>query len=305
MIPPAVGQRDETHSRFDEPAGEQHALSGLAGTVIVAELLRLVGEGEGGAGFLRGNHGVGTLIEGIHAVERVRFLDRAEVGIDSSAHLAAGGEALFGDAIREAEVADFEILGRRIIAEAERTVSRAEVASAGEGVWDGRNANVGRKVVLRAQLVRDDAAKAGILERRAGAIASEHVVRAAIMVGLAVGHGANNSDLVRNLGRVRHQLGEVNAAQLRLHRAERASIFNRREQLGVKRFLRRHASRQVNLNNGLRGRFRSNTRSGGCGLELEEISHRQPQRADRAGEEELAAARTPGMFGAATPGRNE
>ena len=97
----------------------------------------------------------------------------------------------------------------------------------------------------------------------------------------------------------------MNAAELRLHRAERAAILNRREQLRVEGFLRRHAAGQINLDDGLRHGFRRGAGGSGGGLELEEVPHRQTQRANRAGEEELAAARTPGMIRAAAPGGNE
>ena len=107
-----------------------------------------------------------------------------------------------------------------------------------------RHADVGRKVVPHAQLVADDAAEAGILQRRAGPIAGEHVVRAALVGRFAVAHGADDAELVGHGRRLTPRLGKDLARQLRLDHAERAAILQRRERLGVERFLLRNSAGQ-------------------------------------------------------------
>ena len=204
MIPAAVAEGDEAHAGFDEAAGQQHSHAGLPGAVFLAQLFRLIIHGESGPSLVRGNHGVGALIEGIHAVEGIGFFQLAEMGVHGGAHLAALGEALLVNPAGQGEVADFEFLAGRIRTEAERPEGGAKVAGAGEVRGHRRHADVGREIVARTQLVRHHAAEAGELERRAGTVAGEHVVRAAIMISLAVGHGTDDGDLVRDLSRVRH-----------------------------------------------------------------------------------------------------
>ena len=100
------------------------------------------------------------------------------------------------DPAGEVEVADLEVPPRRVGAEAERAVGAGEITTSGVRVGHRRDAHVRRHVVLRAELVADHAAEARKLQRRARAVAGEHVVRAALVGGLAVRHRAHDRDLV-------------------------------------------------------------------------------------------------------------
>ena len=60
----------------------------------------------------------------------------------------------------------------------------------------------GGRLLRDAELVADDAdPMLGILQRRAGPVAGEHVVRAALVGRLAVRHRAADGDLVGDLRR--------------------------------------------------------------------------------------------------------
>src|SRR3954469_21127721 len=107
--------------------------------------------------------------------------------IDGGAEIFALSETLFINALREIEIAYFKASICRIRTETERAVSRAEIARTRKRVRHGRNADVRRQVVPRAEFVRHNAAKARVVNRRAGTIAREHVVRAAIVIGFAMG----------------------------------------------------------------------------------------------------------------------
>ena len=84
-----------------------------------------------------------------------------------------------------------------------------QVAGAGVVVRLVGDADIRRQVVARAELVGDDAAHAGEGEGRAGPVAGEHVVRAALVGGLAVRHRADDGDLVGDLGGLGEALAEL------------------------------------------------------------------------------------------------
>src|SRR5436190_17802920 len=87
----------------------------------------------------------------------------------------------------------------------------------------------------------------------------------------------------------------MDAGDFRLHRAERTAILNRREHLWIERLLRRHAAREINIDDGLRGRCgRGATRArSGQRFEPEEISQSEPKAAHHTDIQELAAIWTP------------
>ena len=61
-----------------------------------------------------------------------------------------------------------------------------------------------------------------------------------------MGHGANDRQLVRHLGRVLQVLREP-LAGVGLHRAQRAAVFGRRKILRIPSLLMRRAARQINI----------------------------------------------------------
>src|SRR6476620_7962538 len=114
--------------------------------------------------------------------------------IDRRQHVLALREALVIDAARQVQVAHAEISVGRIRAEAEGAVSGAEISRPRVWIGLGWNADIRRHVLPRAEFLADDAAEAGELDRRAGAVAGEHVVRAALVGGFAMRERANNGD---------------------------------------------------------------------------------------------------------------
>src|SRR5262249_21628025 len=110
------------------------------------------------------------------------------------------------------------------------------------------NANVRRQIIAGTQFMRNDAADAWILDRRARPPAGEHIMGAAIVISLSMRHGADDADFVSDSGRLLERLGKINTVEPGLHRPERATIFNRRQQLWIERFLGRNSSRQENVN---------------------------------------------------------
>ena len=168
--PPAV-RETKRDAGLDEAAGEQHALAGLAcGRSRRLQLVGLGVEVERLAGLLRGDQLVGVLIEGVHRVDGVGFLEGAEMVVDGFEQRAAAVEAFLVDALGQVEVADLEIAVRRIGAEGEGAVGGGEVAGVGELVGDVGDADVGRQVVARAEFVGDHRADGRVFEggRRAG-----------------------------------------------------------------------------------------------------------------------------------------
>ena len=130
-------------------------------------------------------------------------------------------------------------------------------------------------------------AEARILQRRAGADAGHHVVRAALVGGFAVGHRADDRDFVGNLRGLLHQLGEVNALELGLDGAHRSAILDGGIHLRVEGLLMRHAAGQVDVDDVLGLAFLGGRRF--VSLRLERVAERQPERAERADLQEVAA----------------
>ena len=128
VVPAAGGEGDEADAAFDQAAGEQHALAGGGAAVFVLEGVRLGFEVEGLAGFLRGDELVGVLIEGVHRVDGIGFLQRAEMVVHGFQQRLAAGEAGFVHALGQVEIADLEIAFGGIRAEGEGAVGGGEVA---------------------------------------------------------------------------------------------------------------------------------------------------------------------------------
>ena len=133
-----------------------------------------------------------------------------------------------------------------------------------------------------------DTAQARVLDRRTGAIAGEHVVRAALVGRFAMAHRADDAQLVGHAGRFRPHFAKNLARQLGLYNPERAAILQRGIGLGVERLLLGHSAGQKNMQDALGSRRlnRSGRRVlGGLGLfpmqQVAEDETHRPQRSDR------------------------
>ena len=76
--------------------------------------------------------------------------------------------------------------------------------------------------------------------------ARHHVVRTTLVRRLAMGHGANDRQLVRHLGGVLKVLREP-LTGVGLHRAQRTAIFGRREIFRIPCLLMGRAAGQINI----------------------------------------------------------
>ena len=100
------------------------------------------------------------------------------------------------------------------------------------------------------------------------------------MIGFAMGHRANNTNLIGDFCGLVEVLGKVNAFDAGFDGAERSAIFDGSKNFGIERFLRCDASGKKDVNDRLGDRF--GTR--GLGLELEKISESQANTPDQADE---------------------
>ena len=147
--------------------------------------------------------------------------------------------------------------------------------------------------------MRDDASDTGILDGGARPPAGEHIMRAAIMIGLPMSHGSNDANLVRDLGCLLEHFGEINAIELRFHCSQWPPIFNGRERFRIERFLRGNSTGQEDVDDGLGAGFWA-----GClGLEFEQVPQGQPDTSDQTDEDKLAPVGPPNMIRAAAERR--
>ena len=265
VVPAAVGERDESHARLHEPAGQQHPHARLILAVLVLDLVRLLLEIERLLRLGGTDEAVGPLVERIERVERVALLLVAEVRVHHVEHPATLVEPCHVDARRQVEVAHLEVGVGRVGAQTECRVGRTEIAGAGELVGLAGNADVRRQVLAGTELVRDHRPEARVLERRARAVAREHVVRAALVGGLAMRHRPADRELVGDLRRVRQHLAEPHAGEHRLDAAERAAVLGRRERLGIERLLVGVAAGEIDVDDRLRDALAGGFAFGGMG----------------------------------------
>ena len=194
----------------------------------------------------RTDQGVGPLIERVNGVERIGHLLGAEMVVHGVQHAAAGDKPLVVHPTGQTQVTHLEIAAGRVGTQAESGVRRTQIARARIDVGLRGNADVRRQVVARSEFVRHHAAHAGVLKCRAGPIAGEHVVRAALVRRLAVRHGPADRDLVHHLGGLLPELAEPHALHVGVDAAERTPILHRCKGLRVKGLLVSHAARQEN-----------------------------------------------------------
>ena len=84
-----------------------------------------------------------------------------------------------------------------------------------------------------------------------GPVAGEHVVGAAFVGGLAVGHRADDGDLVGDLGGFLQVLAELDARDRGVDGAEGAAVFGGGEGFRVEGFLVGHAAGQEDVDDAL------------------------------------------------------
>ena len=96
--------------------------------------------------------------------------------------------------------------------------------------------------------MRNHGTEAREFDRRARAIAGEHVVSAPLVSRLTVCHGPNHCHLVSHLGQVFEILAELETSHIGVNRLVRTSILGRRKGLRVPRFLVSHSTGEVNVN---------------------------------------------------------
>ena len=251
VIPTAVSQRDKPHAGLHQSPRQQHPLARLVASVLVAHLGRFLVQRKRLARLLRAHELVGSLIKLIHRVERVGAFQFAEVVIDDLEDAFASLEAFRRTALGQREVAHGEIATGRVATQPERPEGAAEIAAPGVLVGHVGNADVRRQIFARSELVRHHTADARVLERRAGAVAGEHVVRAALVGCLAVGHRAADGDLVRDLGGLFERLAEAHPRKLGGDVPAWPAILERGVRLGVERLLVCHAAGQENMDDRL------------------------------------------------------
>jgi hypothetical protein len=99
--------------------------------------------------------------------------------------------------------------------------------------------------------VAHHAPHAGEHQRGAGPVPGEHVVGTTLVGRFAVGHRADDSDLVGDLGRLWQEFAELLPADFGVDRAKLASILDGCVRLGVERLLRRHTPREEDVDDAL------------------------------------------------------
>jgi len=117
-------------------------------------------------------------------------------------------------------------------------------------------------------------------------------VRAPLVRRLAVGHGADDGDLVGDRGGAGEFLVELHAGQLRADRRHVAAVFDRRERLGIKGLLLRPPAGQPDVDHALRraGEVVERLRLAAGRPEPEQGVERQAEPGDRADVEKFPSA---------------
>ncbi len=249
MVPAAIVHGDHAHACLDEASCQQETLSGAVAAIFVAQLVGFGIEVKGFAGLAGADQAVGGAVEAVHRGECVGFFCGAEVLVHGGEKAAAAFEALVIHILWRREIAHGEAFVRWIAAERKGAVGAAHVAAAlvgGKHAWDG---DVGRQVIPAAEFVGDDGAEAGELDRGARAIAGEHVVGATLVRRFAMGHRADQGDLVQDLGAVLELLAHI-LSRHAFHGTEGAAVISAGKRLGVPGLVLGHAARQVDVDDG-------------------------------------------------------
>ena len=210
--------RDEAHTGFDEPAGEQAALAEARQAVAFANLLRLLCEvkcrarpGAGHQPIRRGE----TAVHQLGAGTALKILHRR---IHDLAQLAPAFEARFTDLSRRKQIGHFEIFLRRVRAQHERIVRFPQKAgvlpvrqiTAGRSHWFGQD-DVRRQLISAAFEKFQRAARM----RRVDATSEQtprlhHLMAGIVHRGGRVIDRADERELVRHFGVQRKHFRNLN-----------------------------------------------------------------------------------------------
>jgi hypothetical protein len=124
VIPSTVVEGDEWHAGFDESSGEQRALAEAIPSVGIASRIGLGLDIECFLGFWSCDQFDSLLEELIDGHDRVGCCRIAEAGesIDKVAEVSSGPEAIVGNAAREFDISDAEVLVVGVTADDKRGV---------------------------------------------------------------------------------------------------------------------------------------------------------------------------------------
>ena len=165
----AVVERDERDARLDQPAGQQARLAERGAAVPVADVGGLVVDLERRLGGARGEQVVRLVGELVAAAASAGSAARRARTVERLDHPAAAAEPVERQPVGRRQVADPEARLVRVAADGERVVGRGQVAARREDRRVGHG-HVGRQApALVLAGLGDDAAVAGIDQRRARA----------------------------------------------------------------------------------------------------------------------------------------
>ena len=285
--------RHKRRAGFDQPPGHQHPLTGRVAAVLVAELLRLLGDVERFAGLLGTDQRVSSLVERINRVEGFGLLAGGKVIVDRTQDRTTAVETLVVHTTGKLQVLDGETAAGRVGSQAERSKGTGKVAGTGITVRLAGDAHVGRQVVPRPKLVRHHRTDTRELQRGAGTVPGKHVVSAPLVGSFAVRVRVHNGDLVGDLSRILQGLVEPTTGHLRSDRTHRAAVLQRSVRLRVPSLLVGLATREEDEDHRFRGAFlaleKLLVRLGF--LCAKQVSHREAESAEVTGIKEVTPRR--------------
>jgi hypothetical protein len=232
---------DEPDPGLDQPAGHQAALPEPGPAVPVADLARLLLQGERLPGLGRRHQLVGQLDVVVHLLGRLRVLERRGGPVDGVPQLLPAVGAGGGQIVRREQVGHLEVRGGRVGVEDERVVRLAEVAGrvavrqvpagAADRLWQQ---DVGRQLAPAALQVAEGTADVRMLDP-AGEEPTRlhHLVAGVVNRRSRVVDRADQRELVGVLGHTGEDLGYLDPASFGLDRVERPADLGRGLRLRV------------------------------------------------------------------------
>ena len=156
------------------------------------------------------------------------------------------------EAGRQREVADLEtlLLSARVATRLKRAVDTRQKSGATSEAVFTRDSDVAGEFAAGPELVLNDRAHLRVIDHRRGCVTGVEMVGGERVVGDFSDDAADHGDLVGDAGQLRQVVAE-HIARLRLHHAERATVFDRCLGLGVERLVVGKATRQVDLDDAL------------------------------------------------------
>ena len=111
-VPATVGRGDEPDAGLDQATRQQQPRTRLIATVLVANLVVFLVDVERFARLLRTDHRVGSLIEGVDSVQRIRLFLRTKMVVDRIQQTAASRKAIVIDTTRQIQIANLKVARR-------------------------------------------------------------------------------------------------------------------------------------------------------------------------------------------------